>query len=161
MAFRALLFSKSPETDAAMTAACKSTGIGAEVCSDIFTAIEKGKTRAFSCVIVNWADQPEASFLLKRARESDPNRDTVAIAIVDHDPTPVELRDHRLDFLIYRPISADEATAVLAKASEQMQPLSAEDAASSGESDAGNEGPSALSADPNVPQESEPDQPAS
>ena len=116
MAFRALLFSKSPETNAAMTAACKSAGIRAEVCSDIFTAIEKGKTQAFSCVIADWADQPEASFLLKRARESTPNRDTVAIAIVDHDPTPAELRDNRLGFLIYRPISDEEADAVLAKA---------------------------------------------
>ena len=146
MAFRALLFSKSSETSTAMTAACKSTGIRAEVCSDIFTAIEKGKTQTFSCVIVDWADQPEATFLLKRARESVPNRDAVAVTIVDHDPTQVELRDNRLDFLIYRPISAEEANAVLAKACEQMQPLSAEDAAeSSEEADASSEGPSAAS----------------
>lgn len=131
MAFRALLFSKSPETDTAMTAACKTTGIRAVVCSDIFTAIEKAKGQAFSCVIANWADQPEASFLLKRARESTPNRNTVAIAIVDHDPSPVEMRENRLDFLIYRPISSEEAEAVLAKASEQMKPLSTEDAAES------------------------------
>jgi TonB family protein len=136
MAFRALLFSKSPETDTAMTAACKTTGIRAVVCSDIFTAIEKAKAQAFSCVIANWADQPEASFLLKRARESTPNRNTVAIAIVDHDPSPVEMRENRLDFLIYRPISSVEAEEVLAKASEQMKPLSAEDAAeSSGDGD--------------------------
>jgi TonB family protein len=146
MAFRALLFSKSSETSAAMTAACKSTGIHAEVCSDIFTAIEKGKTQAFSCVIVDWADQPEATFLLKRAHESASNRDTVAVTIVDHDPTQVELRDNRLDFLIYRPISSEEANAVLAKACEQMQPLSAEDAAeSSAEADASSEGPTAVS----------------
>jgi len=146
MAFRALLFSKSSETSTAMTAACKSTGIRAEVCSDIFTAIEKGKTQAFSCVIVDWADQPEATFLLKRAREFVPNRDAVAVTIVDHDPTQVELRDNRLDFLIYRPISAEEANAVLAKACEQMQPLSAEDAAeSSAEADASSEGSSAVS----------------
>ncbi len=146
MAFRALLFSKSSETSTAMTAACKSTGIRAEVCSDIFTAIEKAKTQAFSCVIVDWADQPEATFLLKRAHESAPNRDTLAVTIVDHDPTQVELRDNRLDFLIYRPISAEEANAVLAKACEQMQPLSAEDAAeSSAEADTSSEGPSAVS----------------
>jgi protein TonB len=146
MAFRALLFSKSSETSTAMTAACKSAGIHAEVCSDIFTAIEKAKTLAFSCVIVDWADQPEATFLLKRAHESVPNRDTVAVTIVDHDPTQVELRDNRLDFLIYRPISAEEANAVLAKACEQMQPLSAEDAAeSSAEAEASSEGPSAVS----------------
>src|SRR5208282_5686737 len=115
MAFRALLFSTSPETSAAMTTACESTGIRAEVCSDIFTAIEKAKTRGFSCVIADWADQPEASFLLKRARESAPNRATVAIAIVDHEPAAADMRDNRLDFLIYRPISAEEAGAVLTK----------------------------------------------
>jgi TonB family protein len=129
MAFRALLFSKSPETNSAMTAACESTGIRAESCSDIFTAIEKVKSRAFSCVIPDWADQPEASFLLKRARESTFNRDTVGIAIVDNEPTSAEMRDNRIGFLIYRPISVEEADAVLAKACEQMQPLSAQDAA--------------------------------
>ncbi len=131
MAFRALLFSKSPETNAAMTTACESTGIRAEVCSNIFTAIEKAKTRAFSCVIADWADQPEASFLLKRARESVPNRATVAVVVVDHEPTAAEMRDHRLDFLIYRPISSAEAEAVLLKACEGMQSMSAEEAADS------------------------------
>src|ERR1700676_1874570 len=151
MAFRALLFSKSSETSAAMTAACKSTGIRAEVCSDIFTAIEKGKTQAFSCVIVDWADQPEATFLLKRARESVANRDAVAVTIVDHDPTQAEMRDNRLDFLIYRPISSEEANAVLAKACEQMQPLSAQDAAeSAGRQHASRAGPSAVSTIPDA-----------
>ena len=129
MAFRALLFSKSPETDTAMTAACTNIGIRAVVCSDIFTAIEKGKTQVFSCVIANWADQPEASFLLKRARESASNRNTVAIAIVYREPSAAEMREHRLDFLIYRPITAMEAEGVLTKASEQMKPLSAAEAA--------------------------------
>jgi TonB family protein len=131
MAFRALLFSKSPETNTAMTAACESTGIRADVCSDIFTAIEKAKTRAYSCVITDWADQPEASFLLKRARESESNRNTVAIVVVDNEPTSAEMRDNRLDSLIYRPISVEEAEAVLTKAGEQMQPSGAEDPAES------------------------------
>ena len=143
-----------------MAAACKSTGIYVEACSDIFTAIDKGTKRAFSCVIADWAVQPEASFLLKRARESAPNRDTVAIAIVDHDPSPAELRDNRLDLLIYRPISAMEAEAVLAKASERMHPMSGEDAESSSESDASHKGPSAVSVDAHVPKESQQDRPA-
>src|SRR5260370_9397035 len=103
MAFRALLFSKSSETNAAVMAACDSAGISAEVGSDIFTAIEKGKKRAFSCVIADWADQPAASFLLRRAREPAPNRDTAVIAIVDHGPTPVELADNRPPFLSQSP----------------------------------------------------------
>ena len=157
MAFRALLFSKSPETNTAITVACKSTGIRVEVCSDIFAAIDKGKKRAFSCVLADWADQPESSFLLKRARESTPNRDTVAIAIVDHEPTPAEMRDNRLDFLIYRPISAEEADAVLAKACEQMQPSSAEDAAESSRED---DDASSVSVGAEVQEHSQQDPPA-
>ncbi len=161
MAFRALLFSKNTETNAALATACESTGIRVEVCSDIFTAIEKGKTQAFSCVIADWADQPEASFLLKRARESAPNRVTVAIAIVDRDPKPAELRENRLDFLVYRPISAEEAEAVLAKACQQMQPMSAEDAeALSRQADASREGPSTASAGVDAPEPTPQDPPA-
>jgi periplasmic protein TonB len=127
MAFRALLSSQKSETNAAVAVACKTVGIRAEVCSDIFSAIEKGKTKAFSCVIADWADQPEASFLLRRARESEPNRNTVAVAVVDREPTAAEIRDNRLDFLIYRPISAEAAQTVLTKAREKMQPLARND----------------------------------
>lgn len=120
MAFRALLFSTSPDTNSALTAACKSAGIRVEACTDIFSAIEKGTKQGFSCVIADWADQPEAGFLLKRARESAPNVNTIAIAIVDTDPTAAEMRDHRLDFLLYRPIAPEEVKDVLIKASEKM-----------------------------------------
>jgi TonB family protein len=128
MAFRALLFCKNADTNTALVAACEVAGIRAEVCSDIFTAIDKGKTRTFSCIITDWAEQPEASFLLKRARESEPNRETISLAIVDHEPTAAELRDSRLDFLLYRPFTAPEANAVLTEACEKMQPMAAEDA---------------------------------
>ena len=121
MALRALLFSKNPETADALAGPLNDAGIRAELCTDIFAAMEKGTKQPFSCVMVDWSEQPEAGFLLKRARESGLNRTAVAIAIVDGDPTPEEEREHRLDFLIYRPITADEASAVLAKARQQMQ----------------------------------------
>src|ERR1035438_2652253 len=126
MAFRALLFSKNAETNAALTAACKNAGIRAEVCSDIFTAIEKVKKQAFSCVIADWADQPESSFLLKRARESAVNREALAVAVVDRDPTQAELRDTRLDFLIQRSFSVEAAETVLEKGHQKIDLLTDE-----------------------------------
>jgi TonB family protein len=131
MAFRALLFSKNEETNAALVSACAKAGLYLEVCEDIFGAIDKGTKQPFSCVLVDWAGQPEAGFLLKRSRESGPNKSPVAIAIVDHDPSAAEMRDHRLDFLIHRPIAADETCDLLTKASEKMQQVSAEDFADS------------------------------
>ncbi len=127
MAFRALVCSKSPETNTLMAAACKSAGIRAELCPDIFSAIEKGKNQPFSCVIADWADQPETSFLLKRARESQPNRNTLAIAIVDQEPTAAEKRDNHLAFVIHRRLTAEEIHSALAKACEKMQAQGADD----------------------------------
>ena len=121
MALRALLFSKNPETAETLVPILKESGFRVEVCSDIFAAIEKGTKQPFSCVIADWSDQPEAGFLLKRARESGPNRGAVAIAIVEGDPSPEDEREHRLEYLFYRPLTADEVQAVLAKARQQMQ----------------------------------------
>ena len=124
MAFRALLFSKNEETNAALVSVCAKAEVRLEVCEDIFAAIDKGTKQAFSCVMVDWAGQPEAGFLLKRSRESGPNKSLVAIAIVDHDPSAAEMRDHQLDFLIHRPIVADETLDLLIKASQKMQEVS-------------------------------------
>jgi TonB family protein len=132
MALRALLFSKNSETAQSLTAVLKEAGISTEVCMDIFAAMDKGTKQPFSCVIVDGSEQPEAGFLLKRARESGLNRAAVAIAIVDGEPTADEERENRLDFLIYRPIVADEARAVLAKACKQMQSHSPAYAAEAG-----------------------------
>lgn len=121
MALRALLFCKNPETSESLAGVLKQAGIRAEPCMDIFAGLEKGTKQPFAGIIVDWSEQPEAGFLLKRARESGLNRRAVAIAIVEGEPTPDEEREHRLDFLIYRPIVADEALAVLAKACQQMQ----------------------------------------
>ncbi len=124
MALRALLYSKMPLTANALAPVFKGLNIEAEVCADAFTAIDKGTKQAFSCVVVDWADQPEAGFLLRRARESALNPNVIAVAIVDREPAPVEIREHRLDFLLYRPITVGEAAAVLAKACQGMQVVS-------------------------------------
>ncbi|MFZ3266392.1 MAG: TonB family protein [Terriglobales bacterium] len=127
MAFRALLFSRNSETNAALANACVSAGIHVEVCNDIFTAIKKATQQSLSCLLVDWSDQPDAGFLLKRARESGPNQSVVAIAIVEKDPTAAEMRDHRLEFVISRPIVPEQSTDVLAKASQKMQPAGDDD----------------------------------
>lgn len=120
MAFRALLFSKSLEINSALAAACQNAEIHLDLCEDIFAAIDKATKQPFSCVLVDWSAQPEAGFLLKRARESAPNENAVAIAIVEREPSAAEMRDQRLGLLIYRPVGVKEAQEVLAKARETM-----------------------------------------
>lgn len=133
MAFRALLFSRSEETSAALATACESAGLRLDVAGDIFSAIKKGTQQGFSCVLVDWSDQPEAGFLLKRTRESGPNKSVLAIGLVDRDPSPAEMRDHHLDFLIHRPVVAEEAADVLREAAQKMTECAPGDASESSE----------------------------
>src|ERR1700749_3484374 len=122
MPLRALLFSKDAESNAVLTDVCQNAGVRLEICDDIFNAMEKGKNQAFAVILVDWSSQPEAGFLVKRARESGPNKDFVAVAIVYRDPPAAELRENRLQFLIHRPVAADEVRDVIAGALHKTQP---------------------------------------
>ena len=128
MGLRALLFSKDPGTNEVLTSVCQSVGVRAEVCDDIFGAIEKGTKQSLGIIIVDWSSQPEAGFLVKRARESGPNQQFAAIAIVDRDPSAAEMREHRLDFLIHRPVTDSEVQDVLASAMQKTPGAGVEDA---------------------------------
>ncbi|MGA8301136.1 MAG: TonB family protein [Terriglobales bacterium] len=121
MPLRALLFSKDPETNAVLTDACQNAGLRLETCDDIFTAMEKGTKQGFAIILVDWASQPEAGFLVKRARESGPNKEFAAVAIVNRDPSATEMRENRLQFLIHRPVAAEEVRDVIAGALHKTQ----------------------------------------
>jgi TonB family protein len=121
MALQALLFSKNPETVQSLTALLAEAAISTEVCADIFSAIEKAKQQTFQCIIADWVDQPESGFLIKRAHESAPNRASVALAVVDDEFTAKRAHENQIEFVLFRPIAADEARAVLANARQKMQ----------------------------------------
>ncbi len=121
MALQVLLFSKNPETAQSLTAIFAEAGLRVEVCADTFSAIEKATSHSFQCVIVDWVDQPEAGYLLKRARESEANRDTVAMAIVDDEFAAKRAREEQISCIFHRPIAADEARAVVADARRQIK----------------------------------------
>ncbi len=127
MALRALLFSKDPATNTVLTSVCQSVGVRVEICDDIFRAIDKGTKQSMGIILVDWSSQPEAGFLVKRARESGPNSQFVAVAIVDRDPSAAEMREHRLDFLIHRPVTDAEVNDVLASAMQKTPKAGADD----------------------------------
>ena len=121
MALQALLFSKNPETVRSISAILAEGGIRVEGCGDIFNAIEKAKNHSFQCVIVDWVDQPEAGYLVKRARESAVNRETVAMAIVDDEFAAKRAREDQIEFIFHRPIVPDEARSVLGDARHRIK----------------------------------------
>jgi TonB family protein len=164
MALRALLFSKDPGTNAVLTSVCQSAGVRLELCDDIFTAMEKGTKQSFAFMFADWSSQPEAGFLMKRARESAPNKDFSAIAIVDRDPTAAEMRENRLEYLIHRPVTEKEANDVFANAMQKTSGTGVEDGTAPQNDNENDEQPAeaapvhaAASSDPNADQNQQAD----
>ena len=164
MALRALLFSKDPGTNAVLTSVCQSAGVRLELCDDIFTAMEKGTKQSFAFMFADWSSQPEAGFLMKRARESAPNKDFSAIAIVDRDPTAAEMRENRLEYLIHRPVTEKEANDVFANAMQKTSGTGVEDGTAPQNDNENDEQPAeaapvraAASSDPNADQHQQAD----
>jgi hypothetical protein len=135
-------FQKTPTPIRRPGGGLQSTGIRVEVCEDIFTAIEKGEDAgAFvrDCGLGGPAGGKLPVEACSRVRAEPRDGGHRHRRSRSH---AAEMRDNRLDFLIYRPISVEEAEAVLAKACEKMQPSSAKDAAAPGQPMTSSEGPS-------------------
>lgn len=82
MALRSLLFSSDEGTAYALGEALKELNMQVEHCPEIFAAIEKLTLQSFDVIVVDWDDEPEASFLLNAAHELKANGTPFAVAVV-------------------------------------------------------------------------------
>src|SRR5277367_5044198 len=81
MSPRSLLFSSDQETSLRMTQAFEGLGLQVESCSDIFSALEKVTGQSFDIILADLDQGPEATFLLKTARELKLNQSAFAFAV--------------------------------------------------------------------------------
>ncbi|HVR25035.1 MAG TPA: TonB family protein [Candidatus Polarisedimenticolia bacterium] len=79
-------------------------GIEAEYCRSAVDAVEKVTTQLFQIVITDWEDQPEATFLLKTARDQKAAQRPLTIAIVSDDAKLPEALQAGANSIIVRPI---------------------------------------------------------
>src|SRR5580698_3885526 len=93
MPLRCLLFSSDEAAVASILEVLAALGVQAEHCKDAVDAVEKVTTHLFQIVITDWQDQPEASFLLKTARDQRAATRPLTLAIVgDESRLPEALR---------------------------------------------------------------------
>jgi TonB family protein len=82
MALRLLLFSSDENTALVLRQVLEELEFQVEHCSESLDAVEKVTTRNFDVIIVDWADDPEAGFLLKTAGELKSTKESVALAVL-------------------------------------------------------------------------------
>ncbi|MGC2543186.1 MAG: hypothetical protein WA372_18430, partial [Candidatus Sulfotelmatobacter sp.] len=93
MLLRCLLFSSDEEMVKPIWPVLAQLGIEGEYCGNAVDAVEKVTTQLFQIVITDWEDQPEATFLLKTARDQKAVQRPLTLAIVkDEAKLPEALR---------------------------------------------------------------------
>jgi TonB family protein len=104
MPLRCLLFSSNEAMLQPIWQVLADLGIEAEYCRNAVDAVEKVTTQLFQIVITDWEDQPEATFLLKTARDQKAAQRPLTIAIVSDDAKLPEALQAGANSIIVRPI---------------------------------------------------------
>ncbi len=92
MSLRCLLFSSHKDAVEPICQVLAEIGIEAEYCESAVDAVEKVTTQQFQIVITDWSDQPEASFLLKTARDLKAAHRPLTLAFVSEADRPAALQ---------------------------------------------------------------------
>ncbi len=131
MRLRCLLFSSHEEMVQPIWQVLTDLGIEGEYCSNAVDAVERVTTQLFQIVITDWEDQPEATFLLKTARDQRAAQRPLTLAIVNDDARPEALQAGANSVLL-KPIRVEQVRDTLGTACELLRskmPASAPQAA--------------------------------
>jgi protein TonB len=83
-------------------------GIEAEYCARAVDAVEKVSTQLFQIVITDWEDQPEATFLLKTARDQKASQRPLTLAIVRDESRLPEALQAGANSVLVQPIRPEQ-----------------------------------------------------
>lgn len=120
MPLRCLLFSSNEEMVQPIWQVLTDLGIEGEYCRNAVDAVERVTTQLFQIVITDWEDQPEATFLLKTARDQRAAQRPLTLAIVNENARPEALQAGANSVLL-KPIRAEQVRDTLSTACELLR----------------------------------------
>jgi len=121
MPLRCLLFSSSEEMVQPILQVLTDLGIEGEYCRSAVDAVEKVTTQLFQIVITDWDDQPEATFLLKTARDQRAAQRPLTLAIVSDDARLPEALQAGANSVLVKPIRAEQVRDTMSTACELLR----------------------------------------
>ncbi len=120
MALRCLLFSSNEEMIQPIWQVLADLGIEGEYCKSAVDAVERVTTQGFQIVITDWQDQPEATFLLKTARDLKAAQRPLTLAIVSDEARPQALQAGA-NSVLTKPIRAEQVRDTMGTACELLR----------------------------------------
>ncbi|HKN15478.1 MAG TPA: TonB family protein [Candidatus Sulfotelmatobacter sp.] len=120
MPLRCLLFSSNEEMVQPIWQVLTDLGIEGEYCRNAVDAVERVTTQLFQIVITDWEDQPEATFLLKTARDQRAAQRPLTLAMVNENARPEALQAGANSVLL-KPIRVEQVRDTLSTACELLR----------------------------------------
>jgi protein TonB len=123
------LFSSDEEMVKPIWPVLADLGIEGEYCGSAVDAVEKVTTQLFQIVITDWEDQPEATFLLKTARDQRAAQRPLTLAIVKDEAKLPEALRAGANSVLLNPIRPEQVRDTMSTACELLrskQPSSAQ-----------------------------------
>ena len=120
MPLRCLLFSSNKETIQPIWKVLAELDIEGEYCESAVDAVEKVTTHVFQIVITDWNDQPEATFLLKTARDQKAAQRPLTLAVIGKDDRPQALQAGANSVLL-KPLAAEQIRDTLSTACQLLR----------------------------------------
>lgn len=112
-----LLFSSDQETSRELSQILRELDFRVELCSDIFTAVDKITARSYDIVISDWHEGAEAGFLLQAAHELRANQQAMAIGLAAPDSVTAAYHSGA-DLVLTRPIEHERSRKTLLQSRE-------------------------------------------
>ena len=121
MALRCLLFASDEATAQSLWRVVTELGMEGEHCRKALEAVERLTTHPFHIVIADWDDEPEASFLLKTARELKAAQRPLTLAIIKDEATVPKALQAGANSVLRKPIVPSQVKDTLGTARDLLR----------------------------------------
>ena len=121
MPLRCLLFASDEATAQPLWHVITELGMEGEHCRQAVEAVERLTNHPFHIVIADWDDEPEASFLLKTARELKAAHRPLTLAIVKNDATVPKALQAGANSVLRKPIVPTQVRDTLSTARDLLR----------------------------------------
>src|SRR5215470_4678802 len=113
MGYQALLFCADEKTAGLVTQVLTELEFSVEPANEPFAAVKRLTTQHFDAVVVDCDNEQNAALLFKSARNSGPNKTSLAVAVVEGQPGIAKAFRIGANLVLTKPINIEQAKGTL------------------------------------------------
>src|SRR6478736_8443246 len=113
MGYQALLFCPDEKTARTVTQVLSELDFTIEPCNEPFAAVKRLTTQHFDAVVVDCDNEQNAALLFKSARNSGPNKTSLAVAVVEGQPGIAKAFRIGANLVLTKPINVEQSKGTL------------------------------------------------